>query len=93
MTKKYVVGRPRGVQWAARMEDLNRRLEEAQLRQIRCTFCGKRDNDWEPRHGLCCSCWCRLLNKRLKAGMKLAEAEADAAKEVEAILAGQEVKG
>jgi hypothetical protein len=73
------------------MDDLNRRLEEAQKRQIHCAFCGRRDNDWEPRHGLCCTCWCRLLNKRLSAGMKLAEAEADAAKEVEEVLAGREV--
>ena len=88
MAMYYKVGRPRDILWKSRMEELNRRLEDSQKVQVRCASCGRRDNDWPPRHGLRCRCWCRLLNKRLKEGMTLAEAEADAAKEAEAIKAG-----
>jgi hypothetical protein len=74
--------------WKAFNDSLNARLAEATAHPVACRSCGRRDNDWPPRHGLCCNCWCRLLNRRLAQGMTLAEAEADAGAEADAMQGG-----
>jgi len=37
---------------------LKRQLQEAGRVAVQCPVCGRYDNDWPERDGLCCSCWC-----------------------------------
>ncbi|MBQ7178872.1 MAG: hypothetical protein IJS08_15760 [Victivallales bacterium] len=40
-------------------EALNRRFHLVnQMPPVVCPVCGKKDNDWPERDGLCCNCWC-----------------------------------
>ena len=32
--------------------------EVSTLPDVECPVCGKHDNDWPEREGLCCNCWC-----------------------------------
>lgn len=89
MTMLYKVTRSRKSLFAERRSNLEKRIRDSQKFLARCAACGRMDNDWPPRHGLCCKCWCGLLNERMMAGMSLEEAEADAAKAAEAISAKQ----
>lgn len=34
---------------------------------VQCPACGKYDNGWEKRAGLCFECWCKCLNQVLLA--------------------------
>lgn len=37
-------------------------LTQAYNNKVKCPVCGKIDNDWKSRRGLCCECYCFLLN-------------------------------
>lgn len=43
------------------VRELNERLAEANLRQVKCPVCGAMDNDWPPRRGLCIRCYCSAV--------------------------------
>lgn len=85
MTMLYKVTRSRKDLFLERRNNLEKRIRDSQRVLVRCVSCGRLDNDWPPRHGLCCRCWCGLLHARLMSGMSLEEAEADAAKAAESI--------
>lgn len=40
-------------------DDFDRHI--AALLSMRCEACGKIDNDYAPRRGLCCECYCRAI--------------------------------
>ena len=40
-------------------DDFDRHI--AALPSMRCEACGRIDNDYAPRRGLCCECYCRAL--------------------------------
>ena len=42
-------------------------FKDAAENPVRCPICGRMDNGWPIRHGLCCSCWCREYNFRYGA--------------------------
>ena len=56
-------------------------LEEALIasyqRKVPCKICGRLDNDWPDRHGLCSDCFCGWLNGKFAMGMKLSDAMAN----------------
>lgn len=56
-------------------------LEEALIasyqRKVTCKVCGRVDNDWPDRHGLCSDCFCGWLNRKFAQSMKLSDAMAN----------------
>ncbi len=53
---------------------LEEALEASYLTKVTCKVCGRVDNDWPDRHGLCSDCFCGWLNGKFAQGLKLADA-------------------
>ena len=34
-------------------------------KEVKCPICGKMDNDWKERSGLCLECYCKELSKHV----------------------------
>ncbi len=41
-------------------------MRMASRTKVQCPICGKFDNDWKPRGGLCLDCFCREMNLYFK---------------------------
>ena len=35
------------------------------IKKVRCSICGRPDNDWKERGGLCLECYCKKLSKHI----------------------------
>lgn len=57
-------------------KELEDALEASYLRKVPCKVCGRLDNDWPDRHGLCSDCFCGWLNSKFAMGIKLSDAMA-----------------
>lgn len=47
-----------------RYDDTDYNFKDAAENPVKCPICGRIDNGWPLRHGLCCDCWCREYNFR-----------------------------
>ena len=55
-------------------KELEDALEASYLTKVVCKVCGRLDNDWPDRHGLCSDCFCGWLNGKFAQKMKLEDA-------------------